>query len=121
MKTKTQVEKPQKYKYILPLISLFLYCISFFVTKVMVDFLKEGNFAWLEISKGYFWILFLHELMLFCINIYQVMNAFSSLCLHSCGVEAYEIMIHLFPFSPLTFELWLLKFESVIEILKTLG
>lgn len=54
MKTKTQVEKPQKYKYILPLISLFLYCISFFVTKVMVDFLKEGNFPCLEISEGYF-------------------------------------------------------------------
>lgn len=39
MKIKAQVKKPQKYKYILLLISLFLYCISFYVTKILVDFL----------------------------------------------------------------------------------
>lgn len=33
-------------------------------------------------------------------------------------VEAHEIMQHLFPFYPPTFELWLLKFESATELLK---
>lgn len=41
MRTKTQVEKPQKYKYILmyKLGKVYLFLYSFFVTKIMVDFL----------------------------------------------------------------------------------
>lgn len=59
--------------------------------------------------------------MLFCVDRLQIINVFTSLSLDSYGVEEYEIDAPPSLFSPYFWAKWLLKFERVIEILKTPG